>query len=66
MYNYFNFFLLIDHKEDVLEDAVTGKYVLRWTESDDVDNPKRHRKSLSKNQGKGPFTCYVRVFLAFF
>merc|ERR1711956_166292 len=43
--------LVLDHKEDVLEDAVTGKYVLRWTESDDVDNSKRHRKSLSKNQG---------------
>jgi len=43
--------LVLDHKEDVLEDSVTGKYVLRWTESDDVDNPKRHRKSLSKNQG---------------
>ena len=41
--------LVLDHKDDSPEMAVTGKYVLRWTESDDVDHPKRSRKSFPKS-----------------
>lgn len=43
--------LVIDHKDDNPEMAVSGKYVLRWTESDDVDHPKRPRKSITKTMG---------------
>jgi F-box/leucine-rich repeat protein 10/11 len=41
--------LVLDHKDDDGQLAITGKYVLRWTESDDVDHPKRVRKSLPKS-----------------
>ena len=40
--------LVIDHQGDDPSSATNGKYVLRWTESDDVDNPKRSRKSMPK------------------
>jgi len=43
--------LVIDHKDDIPDDSVTGKYVLRWTESDDVDHPKRPRKGPQKSLG---------------
>ena len=35
----------MEHKGDCPEAAVTGKYILRWTENDDVDSGlKRARK----------------------
>ena len=40
--------LVLEHKDDCPQKAITGKYVLRWTENDDVDNMKRHRKSIPK------------------
>ena len=40
--------LVLDHKDDNQELAVSGKYVLRWTENDDVDHVKRPRKSMPK------------------
>ena len=44
--------LVLDHKDDNQDFAITGKYVLRWTENDDVDNMKHRRKSIPKmNQG---------------
>ena len=43
--------LFTDHKDDIPDDSVTGKYVLRWTESDDVDHPKRPRKGPPKSLG---------------
>merc|ERR1719511_583878 len=33
--------LVLDHKDDNKELAITGKYVLRWNELDDVDNVKK-------------------------
>ncbi len=45
--------LVLTHKDDCPEKAVTGKYVLRWTENDDVDNLKRSRKSLPKMLASG-------------
>ena len=46
--------LVLSHKDDCPEKAINGKYVLRWTESDDVDgNSKRPRKSLPKIQTPG-------------
>ena len=37
--------LVLEHKGDCPEAAVTGKYILRWTENDDVDSGiKRIRK----------------------
>ena len=37
--------LVMEHKGDCPEAAVTGKYILRWTENDDVDSGlKRARK----------------------
>jgi len=40
--------LVLDHKDDNPEFAISGKYVLRWTENDDVDHIKRSRKSIPK------------------
>lgn len=42
--------LVTEHANDCPEKAVTGKYILRWTESDDVDGglAKRPRKHLPK------------------
>jgi hypothetical protein len=38
--------LVLEHKDDCPEAAITGKYILRWTENDDVDSgtSKRIRK----------------------
>ena len=37
--------LVIEHKDDCPDAAVTGKYILRWSENDDVDSVfKRARK----------------------
>jgi F-box/leucine-rich repeat protein 10/11 len=40
--------LVVDHKDDSPDMAVTGKYVLRWTDNDDVDLVKKSRKSIPK------------------
>uniref|UniRef100_A0A0K2UWL7 Uncharacterized protein n=1 Tax=Lepeophtheirus salmonis TaxID=72036 RepID=A0A0K2UWL7_LEPSM len=38
--------LVLEHKEDCPEKAITSKYILRWTENDDVDNfLKKSRKN---------------------
>ena len=44
---------MLDHKEDNPEFAISGKYVLRWTETDDVDHVKRSRKSIPKMTSSG-------------
>ena len=40
----------MDHRNDCPEQAITGKYILRWTENDNVDNPvkkpRKHPKSI--------------------
>ena len=40
----------MDHRNDCPEQAITGKYILRWTENDNVDNPvkkpRKHTKSV--------------------
>jgi hypothetical protein len=38
--------LVLEHKDDCPDAAVTGKYILRWTENDDLDAglTKRMRK----------------------
>ena len=36
------------HKSDCPEEAVTGKYVLRWTEDDDVDEDGKSKKIIPK------------------
>ena len=43
--------LVLDHKDDNKELAITGKYILRWNESDDVDNIKKPRKHVPKVMG---------------
>ena len=48
--------LVLEHKDDNQDMAITGKYVLRWTESDDVDNAKRPRKSMPKMGASGATT----------
>ena len=36
---------MLDHRNDCPDQAITGKYILRWTEHDDVDSPtKKPRK----------------------
>ncbi len=30
--------LVIEHKDDCPDASITGKYILRWTENDDVDS----------------------------
>merc|ERR1719384_1540412 len=43
--------LVLEHKDDNKELAITGKYVLRWNESDDVDHVKKPRKHIPKMVG---------------
>ena len=42
---------MLDHRNDCPEQAITGKYILRWTENDNVDSPtkkpRKHPKSFS-------------------
>jgi len=45
--------LVLDHKDDNKELAITGKYVLRWNESDDVDHIKKPRKHIPKMASGG-------------
>jgi len=40
--------LVLAHKQDCPKAAVTGKYVLRWTEDDDVDEDSKSRKVIPR------------------
>ena len=40
--------LVLDHKDDNKDQAITGKYILRWNETDDVDHIKKPRKHVPK------------------
>ena len=41
--------MVLEHKDDCPEAAITGKYILRWTENDDVDSGvKKFRKNKSE------------------
>lgn len=40
--------LVLDHKDDNKDQAITGKYILRWNETDDVDHVKKPRKHVPK------------------
>lgn len=40
--------LVLAHKQDCAKAAVTGKYVLRWTEDDDVDEDSKSRKVIPR------------------
>lgn len=44
--------LVLDHKDDSKDQAITGKYILRWNESDDVDHVKKPRKHVPKLPGE--------------
>ena len=40
--------IVIEHDDDCPEKAVTGRYVLRWTEDDDVDEDGKSKKIIPK------------------
>ena len=45
--------LVLDHKDDNKDQAITGKYILRWNENDDVDHvSKKPRKHVPKVPGE--------------
>ena len=52
--------LVMDHRNDCPDQAITGKYILRWTENDNVDNPnkkpRKHGKSLPTSTPSTPNT----------
>lgn len=51
---------MLDHRNDCPDQAITGKYILRWTENDNVDNPvkkpRKHSKALPTSIPSTPNT----------
>ena len=59
---------MLDHRNDCPEQAITGKYILRWTENDNVDNPvkkpRKHAKSLPSSIPSTPNTTSLNNSLS--
>jgi hypothetical protein len=47
---------VLEHKDDCPDAAITGKYILRWTENDDVDSGV---KKFRKNKADGVANVFV-------